>query len=165
MSTPQPAFHYVTERVVSERPFTVRRRVKWGNTDAAGVVYTPRFADFVVETNEMFSAWLLGGPACLKRAEAGFGMPVKALSLEFNRGLWPDDEVDITVRVLELRTRTFDVAIDGWTPEGENVFRSRLTPIMLAGERDRRSIPIPEFLRVKLEAYRGQNPPAAAQVE
>lgn len=161
MSTPQTSFHYLTDSIVSERPFTVRRRVKWGDTDTAGVVYTPRFSDFVVEVSEMFNAWMLGGSPVLKRAEHGFDTPMKALGFEFNRPLRADDEVDITVRVLDLRTRTYDLAIEGWTRAGENVFRSRLTPITLAGIADRRSIPIPEFFRAKLEAYRAENPPAA----
>lgn len=159
MTTPPLSYRYLTDQIVSERPFTVRRRVKWGDTDAAGVVYTPRFSDYVVEINEMFNAWILGGPPVGKRAEHGFDTPMKALTFEFNRPLRADDEVDITVRVVELRTRTYDVAIEGWTAAGESVFRARLTPITLAGITDRRSIPIPEFFRTRLETYRKENPP------
>lgn len=157
----EAAFHYLTDRVVCERPFTLRRRVKWGDTDAAGVVYTPRFVDYVVEACEAFNAWMLGGPPYRKRVEHGFGTPMKAMSFEFNRSLYPDDEVDLKVHVLELRTRTYDMSLDGWTPAGENVFRAKVTTIILPSDRERRSVPIPDFFRAKLEAYRSDNPPPA----
>ena len=160
MSGSKP-FHYLTDTVVSERPFTVRRRVKWGDTDAAGVVYTPRFVDYVLEGVEAFNAWLLGGPPYLKRVEHGFDTPIKAMSFEFNRGLYPDDQVDIRVHILELRTRTYDMALEGWSLEGENVFRSKVTPIILPGDKERRSVPIPDFFRELLETYRRDNTPPA----
>lgn len=158
MSGAEP-FHYLTDTVVSERPFTLRRRVKWGDTDAAGVVYTPRFVDYVVETSEAFNAWLLGGPPYLKRVEHGFGTPMKAMSFEFNRSLYPDDQLDIRVHILDIRTRTYDMALEGWSLEGENVFRSMVTPIILPSDKERRSVPIPDFFRELLEGYRRDNPP------
>ena len=43
MSAPVPI-----EYLLSERPLTVRRRVRWGECDPAGVVYTATFADYAI---------------------------------------------------------------------------------------------------------------------
>lgn len=37
-----------TEHVLSQLPFVVRRRVKWGECDPAGVVYTVTFSEYVI---------------------------------------------------------------------------------------------------------------------
>ena len=47
-----------TEAVVSKQPFTVRRRVRFGDCDPAGVVYTVQFSEYVVSAMDLFS------PAC-----------------------------------------------------------------------------------------------------
>ena len=36
------------EHVVSTHPFTVRRRIRWGDCDPAGVVYTGRFVEYLL---------------------------------------------------------------------------------------------------------------------
>lgn len=45
-----------TEQVLSERPLVIRRRVKWGDCDPAGVVYTPMFSEYVISAAELFTA-------------------------------------------------------------------------------------------------------------
>ncbi len=43
-----------TEAVLADTPFVVRRRVKWGECDPAGVVYTPSFSEYVAcETHQL----------------------------------------------------------------------------------------------------------------
>jgi len=36
------------EIVVSDSPFTVRRRVRWSDCDPAGAVHTGRFAEYLI---------------------------------------------------------------------------------------------------------------------
>ena len=43
-----------TEYIVSELPLVVRRRVKWGECDPAGVVYTVSFSEYVISAAELF---------------------------------------------------------------------------------------------------------------
>src|SRR5271170_316903 len=132
-------------------PFSIRRRVKWGDCDPAGVVYTPRFSDYVVEVFLEFSAHLIGSPLQEKLRELDLGLPAKAITLEFKRSLWPDQVFDMSVRVGPIRTRTFDLSIRATTPEGIPLFDATLSPICVRPE-TRESCAIPDLLRQKLES-------------
>lgn len=140
------------EYLVSERPLMVRRRVKWGECDPAGVVYTATFADYAIAAAELFYGALFGSTPQRAKSEQSFGTPSKALSFEFIRSLRPDEEFDMTVRVAEVRTRTYVLDIAATTPQGEPVFNARLTPVCVARP-ERRSIAIPTAFRQALLDY------------
>lgn len=140
------------EYLVSERPLVVRRRVKWGECDPAGVVYTATFADYVISAAELFYGALLGTTPQRAKSEQGFGTPSKALSFEFIRSLRPDDAFDMTVRVADVRARTYVLDVIATTPQGEPVFNARLTPVCVARP-ERRSIDIPPAFRQALLDY------------
>lgn len=140
----------ITESVISKVPFIVRRRVRFGDCDPAGVVYTPRFADYTVSAMELFLSDLMGGPY-LERL-AGLETPLKALTFVFSAPLRPNDEFDMHVTVRELRTRTFDLAVVA-TLSSITVFEVAITPICITSGGDRRSVPIPETLRTLLTTY------------
>ena len=93
------------EFVLTAVPFVVRRRVKWGDCDPAGMVYTVMFSEFVISTAELFYAALLGGPAYTKMTALDCTTPTRALSFDFQRSLAVDDEFEIEVRVAEVRKR------------------------------------------------------------
>jgi acyl-CoA thioesterase FadM len=138
-----------TERVTSVCPFTIRRRVRFGDCDPAGVVYTVRFSDYAVSAMELFLAELLGGPHLVQLA--GIHTPIKALSFVFSAPMRPNDEFDMRVTVPNIRTRTFDLAITATLASGTPAFEVLLTPITIDAER--RSVPIPDILRALLTAY------------
>ena len=144
----------VTEQVVAATPLRVRRRVKWGECDPAGVVYTARFSDYVISAFELFMRQLFGGGFQSAKEAHGFGTPCKALSFEFLSSLRPDEEFEMTVRVSEIRSRTFDLDIHGRDLGGKDVFRARITPITIRPGDRSRAIELPAILRERLEAYR-----------
>ena len=136
----------VTEQVVDLLPLRVRRRVKWGECDPAGVVYTARFSDYVISAFELFMRHLMDEPGC--------DTPAKGLSFEFRASLRPGDEFEMTVLIADIRNRTFDLDILGRDLDGKDLFRARLTPITInRGDRSR-AIELPAMLRERLESYR-----------
>ena len=142
-----------TEHVVGEVPLVIRRRVKWGECDPAGVVYTVTFSEYVISAAELFYGALFKTTPQRAKAQQGFGTPSRALAFEFERSLYPDDEFDMTVTVGDVRSRTYVLNITGRTPAGETVFVATLTPVCVARD-ERRSIEIPEHFRQALLAYR-----------
>lgn len=138
-----------TEAVTSKQPFTVRRRVRFGDCDPAGVVYTVRFSDYVVSAMDLFLSELLDGPH-LKRL-GNVQTPIKALSFVFLAPLRPNDEFDMVVTVREIRTHTFVLGIDAAMVSGTPLFASVLTPICITSAR--RSVKIPAPLRAALTDY------------
>jgi acyl-CoA thioester hydrolase len=152
-----------TEYVIADTPFTIRRRVKWGECDPAGVVYTVSFAEYVMSAAELFYGFLLGSSPQAAKQEHGFGTPTGALKLDFKRSLRPDEEFDITVRPSEIRQRSYVLQIDARTPPGEPVFSAELTPVCI-GRDERRAIPLPAGFRLALEQYRDRLAAPAAGI-
>jgi acyl-CoA thioesterase FadM len=142
-----------TEHIVGTRPLVVRRRVKWGDCDPAGVVYTVMFAEYVISAAELFYGSLFETTPQRAKNLHGFGTPSRALTFDFRSSLRPDDEFDITVMVDDIRTRSYVLGMDARTIDGIDVFRSVLTPICVA-RHERRAIPIPPPFRTALEQYR-----------
>jgi acyl-CoA thioesterase FadM len=141
-----------TERVLSTAPFVVRRRVKWGECDPAGVAYTVSFAEYVISAAELFYGFLFDGPPQRVKDEYQFGTPTRALAFDFRRSLKPDEDFDMTVEVSAIHSRTYTLEVTARTPGGDDVFVAQLTPIcVVRGER--KAIEIPAPFRTRLERY------------
>ncbi|GJH22696.1 acyl-CoA thioesterase [Caballeronia novacaledonica] len=144
-----------TEYVALTRPFVVRRRVRWGECDPAGVVYTASFSDYVISFAELFYGFLLDGAPQAVKNHHGFGTPTRALEFDFRRSLRPDETFDATVEVESIRTRTFTLVITARMTDGEIAFIARLTPVCIRRDA-RESIEMPVVLRDALEQYQAR---------
>jgi acyl-CoA thioesterase FadM len=142
-----------TERLFCREPVVVRRCVQWGECDPAGMVYSPRFADFAVSAY----MWFQGVVVRPHLADPKLALPLKAMSFEFHKTLKPGDVFDMRVQVLALRRRTFDLTIEATAGDGERRFSARLTPIFI-DQATFTSVPLPDSVRRALEAYRAAMP-------
>ncbi|MBP0624841.1 acyl-CoA thioesterase [Cupriavidus consociatus] len=146
-----------TEYVLSEQPFVVRRTVRWGDCDPAGVVYTGRFTDYLLGAVGLFSEHISGG-AGRSGTQHGVGTPCKAMRFEFIGTLWPDDVIDIECWIEAIRTRSYDIRCMARRPDGSAVFDATFSPICVRLD-ERVGTPIPDSLRAALSAF--QRPAAA----
>ncbi|MFT4067771.1 acyl-CoA thioesterase [Paraburkholderia sp.] len=144
-----------TEHVAGTLPFVVRRRVRWGECDPAGVVYTASFSDYVISFAELFYGFLFDGAPQAVKNHHGFGTPTRALEFDFRRSLKPDEIFDATVQVDAIRTRTFTLVITARMDDGEVAFIARLTPVCIRRDA-RESIEMPDVLRDVLERYQSR---------
>lgn len=79
------------------RTSTIDLRVRWGETDAAGIVFYPNYyVWFDVATHEL----LRPGPA-----HAGFGFPLIETGAKFHAPLFPDDLFTVETVVADVRTK------------------------------------------------------------
>lgn len=142
------------EQVISLVPFVLRRRVTWGECDAAGVVYTPRFADFAADAGQLFIAHALGSADgyVAGKAAHGIGTPCKAMSFVFHRSLVPDQFFDIQVDVRRIGGKTFELALAGRNTDGEPVFDNTTTLIAVA-HGSRTAVELPQSVRQCLAAH------------
>jgi acyl-CoA thioesterase FadM len=141
------------EIVVAERPFTVRRTVKWSDCDPAGIVFTGRFPEYLMGATGHFMRHLRGGPGAPALREAGVDTPCKSLALVFHAPLYPDDVVDIVVGVGAIRHSSFDLVARARLPDGRLAFEGRFSPICIRRE-PRGRVAIPQPLRALLEGHR-----------
>jgi len=148
-----PSFGPASEQVIETTPLTVHRRVRWGECDPYGVVYTVNFCEYVASAFELFMAALLGAPLQATKQRLGIATPARALTLEFTAPLRPDDEFTMTVAVADARTRSFDLEVVGRCTDGRDVFRAKLTAIAVAPA-SRSAIPLPDVLKRSLDRYK-----------
>ena len=151
-----------TEHVLTTTPFVVRRRVKWGECDPAGVTYTVWFSEYVISAAELFYGFLFDGSSQPTKDQYNFQTPTRALTFDFRSRLRPDDQFDMTVHVMAIRSRSYDLQIYGRTLTADDVFIAKLSPICALRGLGR-AIPIPPPFRLRLEEYQrrwsgGSNP-------
>jgi 4-hydroxybenzoyl-CoA thioesterase len=138
------------EHVVSRTPLVIHRRVRWGECDPAGVVYTGKFSDYVLSCVNYFYDVIAGDITYGEwRRQLDIDTPCKALTFEFHRALWPDEWFEMHVRVSAIRTHSYDLRIEARLPTGEKVFSATFSPICIHRDRRERA-PIPEALRLAL---------------
>lgn len=137
-----------------QTPFIIHRRVRFGDCDPGGVIYTPRLSYFVIEAVLDFLSERLGGPAERRILEMGILPPARALSIEFLAPLAWDDTIATHVAVTELRTSAIAYSIVGFGPSGTKVFTSEFTQVCVSAEA-RRPVYIPAQLRAALPEAAG----------
>lgn len=138
--------------VVSHVPYVIRRTVKWGECDPAGIVYTPRFLDFVVETAEAWFKEVTGLHWNATRRELGIGSPIVHASLDFHHAVWPEDSLDLTVELEGLTRATYTLIVAGHNADGTLCFRGKLVGA-LTDYKKMTSVRIPQDFRSRMEAY------------
>jgi len=141
------------ESVTSREPFVVRRRVRWGECDPAGVVYTGKFVDYMLAAVNLFYANLVESDYRTFLKSQGVGTPCRGLDMDFRGALWPEDEFLMRVRVRELRRASFDMQVDGYQESGREIFVGRFTGICIPGNGERTSVAIPDALRAALAQH------------
>ena len=125
--------------------------VRFGDLDAAGIAYYPRLVNFLHEAFEDFFRGHVGRTYPEVFGE-GLASPTVKLEMEFLSPVHYGDHVDIGVAVEHLGRTSARIRYEG-SVEGTPVFRARNTVVMV-DMKTFRSIPIPEWLRSRLEAAR-----------
>jgi 4-hydroxybenzoyl-CoA thioesterase len=88
-------------------------RVRWGEADAAGIGYYPRFFDwFVIGTLELLRGWQAPYAELFQRER--LGLPVVEAHCRFFAPVSYDDALEIETVVAEVRTRAFRLEHTIW---------------------------------------------------
>lgn len=131
--------------------FSIKRRVRFGDCDPGGVIYTPNVGFYVVEAVRSFMDSILEAPMERAILDMGILPPARAISIEFESFMKWDDEIDITVSVKDVGTSSFTFSILGHFG-ATRVFSSKFTQVCVDPESNRPT-PIPEKLRELLVGH------------
>lgn len=128
--------------------FVSRRKVLFGECDPDGVVYTPRYSDYVIEASHDFLSSIFDakGSALPLFFEQGVFPPARALSFEFLKPISWDDEIELQVWVESIGRTSFTIAVEGLVNEGDTAFSSRLTQVCVSSA-SKEPMEIPESLQ------------------
>lgn len=140
------------DRPVSDVPFVLRRRVNWGDGDAARIVYTGRFVDFALEAADCWWEAVLGVNWYQLNVEHDRGTPLVAMRFDFERPLRPGDRVDLAVTVEKLGRSSLALRVDGAKVGGEHCFSGVLTEALTVPSR-MKATAFPDDYRRRIEGY------------
>lgn len=138
---------------------TSRRVATWGECDPAGIVYTPRFADWTVEALERLFSSTLGISWSQLHRSFGLGAPMVSLKIDFTSSVRPGDEVEIHLRIVKIGRTSLTAGVTG-SVQGKQCFRSEITTVFVDTQKNVPA-PIPQAIREHLSSMCS---PATAQL-
>ena len=128
------------------RPFRLRRRVQFYETDAAGIVHFSWFFRYMEEAEH--AMWREAGIS-IHPSDSSIGWPRIAASFDFRRPLRFEDEFDVVIRVAELKSRTirYECALE---KDGETLASGTMTIACVKKTPTMQAIDIPADIRERL---------------
>ena len=136
-------------------PFTIRRRILWGDSDPAGVVYTPRVFYYAMETVEEWLIAILGHDWMVLQDDFKIDTPTVKMGCEFMYPLRTGEYVDITLIIEKLGGSSISYVIDGFNGQKKHCFQVDQTSCFVDSEKFKPVRIMSEF-RKKIEIYQAE---------
>ncbi|MEM9361748.1 MAG: thioesterase family protein [Bacteroidota bacterium] len=133
------------------KEFVIRRKIRFGDCDPGGILYTPRIGYFVVEAILDFISACFGAPAEKAILELGVLPPARSLNVEFLKPMAWDDEIEIRVGLKEIRKSAFVFTVNGFV-KLEHTFSAELTQVCIDAE-TKQPVKVPDRLGEVLENF------------
>jgi YbgC/YbaW family acyl-CoA thioester hydrolase len=132
-------------------PFVHARRIRWGESDPARIVYTARYLDFAMDAIEAFFNDRLGASFYEFNVDHGCGTPFVHVELDFRSPLTPRETLETEVRLARLGGSSLTFAVTGRS--GERLcYEGRLVCAFVdTTGAQMKPIPVPPQFRTLLE--------------
>jgi 4-hydroxybenzoyl-CoA thioesterase len=150
-------------RSADPAPITIARRVRFGDCDPAGIVFTPRYAEFVFDAAEIWLERVMGLPVHAQLAGTETATPVRSISVDLRLSLRPGESFACQVFVEAIGRTSFRLLVVGRRGDGRLSFVGRMTCV--ATDRSRRvTEPLSPAYRAVLTDYQARSgtPPGDA---
>ena len=139
--------------------FTIEERVRWGDVDAAGIIFYGSYIRFfeIAET-ELFRA--VGLPYGVVFDELNVWLPRVHLECDFHRAAQLDDLLEVCVWVGKIGTTSLRLNFEVRRKDRDDKIEEKLIAtahfVLVSTRRDNlQPVPVPEELRRALEPYTG----------
>ncbi len=132
--------------------FNLTRKVKWGDCDPAGIIYTPRVLDYAMETLEAWNREVLGITWIKLNREMSLGMPTVRAEMDFLDAPGPDDDVVTELRIDRVGRSSITFGITGRYDDGRELFRVKVTSCLISRPAFKPT-PIPEGILERIRDY------------
>ncbi len=131
-------------------PFTIQKRVEFGDTDMAGIAYFANFFRYmeIAETNFLHT---LGISVSWKEGETRFGFPRVSVACDYKTPAKFEDILDIRVVVEEVGRKSIRYRFE-FTRTGQEIAIGKITTVFCRTDADHKmkSEEVPDWLRKKL---------------
>jgi len=133
-------------------PFIYQRQIHWGDTDAAGIVYTGQFLDFMLEAVECWWREVVGLDWYTMNTKHRMGSPMVSTQMDFVAPVYDGDKIDLSVIVEHLGGASIKHAITGTGQDGVKRFEGSLTAAIVNTE-IMKAVRMPEDWRQIISDY------------
>jgi 4-hydroxybenzoyl-CoA thioesterase len=140
---------------MTAKSFRLSRRLHWGETDPAAIIYGPQAFTIAIECIEEMLIAATG--LCFRdlNLKRDVGTPWVNMSCDFDKPLYAGEAYDIEVALEKLGGSSFVYLVTALNKAGERVFRVRLVGVAV-DLKTMKSKPIPDDIRRGLLPYVGQ---------
>jgi acyl-CoA thioesterase FadM len=132
--------------------FVQNRRVLFGECDPAGVMYTPRITECIVEGALKFVSDSLGEPFERFVFARNMTLPARNLNVDFLKPVTWDDDLEIRAGLHELRTHSYTTQVVALNQSGIAAFSGLVTQVCVNTE-TKTIAKLPEELRSALQRH------------
>lgn len=136
-------------------PFVYRRRVRFGDSDAAQIIYVVRLFDYAMEAMEGWFSQIAGHDWYVINTQRDMGTPFVHTTMNVRSALKPGDYVNVAVFVVSAGRSSIRFAVVGRRDSGEVAFESEWV-CAVTDTRNMQSMDIPTDLRRTIESYQAQ---------
>ena len=147
----------MSEPASPKPPFTYRRDIFWGDTDTARIVYTGKFADFILEAVEAWMRAYLGTDWFVQTVDEDRGGPIVRLEIDFMSPLTPKDGLEVDVFIEDVGTAAITYRCVGYTSERRLSFSGKLVSVGYNYAEGRKQ-PLTDDMRKILQDYQDACP-------
>lgn len=133
-------------------PIRLAARVRFGDCDPAGIVFTPRYGGFVFEAAETWLEAVMGLSVHQQLDKGEIGTPVRSLTTDLHRSLRPGDRFVSTVYVEAVGHTSFRLLVIGRREDGVLSFVGRMTCVT-TDPSHRSAVPLSEIYQQRLSQY------------
>ena len=103
-------------------PFTTRRRILWGDSDPAGIVYTPRVFHYALETIEEWLIEIFDHTSMTLRDNLKLDTPTVKMSCGFMYPMRTGEYIDISLEIKKLGEASLNYVINGYDSKKNHCF-------------------------------------------
>lgn len=133
-------------------PFVQQRMVRFGDTDAAKIVYTVKFFDFAMDALDAWFSAVLEHDWYALNTEHGVSCPFVQCGLDFKAPLRPGQQVAIEILVTRRGRSSLQFLVRGFRPDGVLAFTGQWTCVFV-DPASMKSVPIPAVFAQRISAY------------
>lgn len=133
-------------------PYVYHRRIHWSHTDAAQIVYTVRFFDYVMEAIEGWFHEVVGVDWYRLNLDMNLGTPFVHVDMDFRAPLTPRHDLQVTVWVERLGDKSLSFKAIGRRSDEVVSFEARFTCCMV-DNRTMQPVTVPEPMREAIRGY------------
>ncbi len=144
-------------------PYIHWRTIIFGDTDAAAIVYTPRFANFCMEAAEVWFKERIGIDWYVINTRQHMGTPVVHMSFDLLAPLIAGDRLGTAIRVLSLGKSSLTLEFEGVRMRDNDqtaAFRAKIV-YCFVDTTTNRAIAIPEVTAERIRTYQHESEPVS----